>query len=899
MDTTPRDLDALLAQAGWARALARSLVHDPDRAEDLVQRAWLAALRNPPDAAIPPRRWLAAVMRNFARDDARESASRAQRERVVARAEQTPGSQPFDDAASAQARLLAAVRELSEPSRSAVWARYYEGLAPREIAAREGVSVDTVKTRIARGLEALRKRFDREHDGERERWLAAFAPLAFGTATPVASPTPAPSTPSAAAPTPPASTAPVSVGAGPFAPAPVTTLATLTTIAMNAKLKVAVLIAVVVCGSGLWLASRDREVTPVANGVAPSSSAALAEPQTRSAPAVPGETAATRVAVANDAAPSAAPSDAPVAAQARERHGLVVDLERWPVAGLAILDGWDRQPLSRGDQALTSDARGRFVIDGGVRVRFLTAGGAGWTTLYSTLRESPEAADEFVVVVARERRVRGSVVDSAGAPVAGAVVEHKMDEGVRLALGEILRGSVEMAFTTRTDERGNFELLAPDAAARLEARAENHRSGSQSLAGGDQGGIVVVLPAPEPNAIVLRGRVVDERGAAVERATVTLASTSVRTAADGGFTLSTTRDALAAEQLTTRDGKPPVGPMPLVLRAAKRGQLPAELRLPAIDELEHMARDETWLLELGGPPLSIEGRVVDSDGQPVAGANVYLIDTQPFGAVEVEIGNTSQVSDQSIEQFLAGASIYQPRCDTDANGAFLFDGLQAREYRVDIGMHDIPATGTSAPIRAGSKGVEVVLDTSGPRADLAGRVVDRGGEPISGARVHVAVTRQGSEDFIGGPSQLTDASGRFAFQRVRGSQFRLQVEAADIVAEPLEVLPGARFDELVITVARRAYVQVDLGERRELADAARFLDAGGETIALLVTRTTLADGIATSTQGLALALPIVAGRSDVGSTAECDCTCVLSKGGVEVARIPVRLRGTGVTIVRP
>jgi protocatechuate 3,4-dioxygenase beta subunit len=339
--------------------------------------------------------------------------------------------------------------------------------------------------------------------------------------------------------------------------------------------------------------------------------------------------------------------------------------------------------------------------------------------------------------------------------------------------------------------------------------------------------------------------------------------------------------------------------MPLVLRAAKRGQLPAEHRLPALDELERTAPDETWLLVLGGSPLSIEGRIVDSDGKPVAGANVFLIDTQPFGTVEVEIGNTSLVSDQSIEQFLAGASIYQPRCDTDANGAFRFDGLQAREYRVDIGKHDIPATGTSAPIRAGSKGVDVVLDTSGARADLAGRVVDRGGDPIAGALVHVAVTRPDSEDFIGGPSQATDAAGRFAFQRVRGSQFRLQVEMSDIVAEPLDVLPGDRFDDLVITVARRAYVQVDLGDRPEFADSARLVDAHGESISLQVKRTTLADGIATSTQGTALELPIVAGRSDVGSTAECDCTCVLSKGGVEVARIPVHLGGTGVTIVRP
>src|SRR5205085_4664450 len=188
-----------------------------------------------------------------------------------------------------------------------------------------------------------------------------------------------------------------------------------------------------------------------------------------------------------------------------------------------------------------------------------------------------------------------------------------------------------------------------DVDARLEARAENHRPGTQVVTGGDLDDVVVVLPAPEPSAITLRGRVVDERGAGVDRATVTLASTSVRSSADGGFTLHTTRDALVTEQTTTRDGKPPVGSMPLLLRAAKRGQLPAEIRLPALDELERVSPDETWRLALGGPPLSIEGRIVDSDGKPVAGANVFLIDTQPFGTVETEIGNTAFVSDQSIE----------------------------------------------------------------------------------------------------------------------------------------------------------------------------------------------------------------------------------------------------------
>jgi DNA-directed RNA polymerase specialized sigma24 family protein len=37
-------LEDLLANAGWAKALARQLVRDDASADDLVQRTWVAAL---------------------------------------------------------------------------------------------------------------------------------------------------------------------------------------------------------------------------------------------------------------------------------------------------------------------------------------------------------------------------------------------------------------------------------------------------------------------------------------------------------------------------------------------------------------------------------------------------------------------------------------------------------------------------------------------------------------------------------------------------------------------------------------------------------------------------------------------------------------------------------------
>jgi DNA-directed RNA polymerase specialized sigma24 family protein len=46
--TPPRpELEALLENAAWTRALARSLTRDAHRADDLVQRTFVAALEHP------------------------------------------------------------------------------------------------------------------------------------------------------------------------------------------------------------------------------------------------------------------------------------------------------------------------------------------------------------------------------------------------------------------------------------------------------------------------------------------------------------------------------------------------------------------------------------------------------------------------------------------------------------------------------------------------------------------------------------------------------------------------------------------------------------------------------------------------------------------------------------
>lgn len=57
-------------------------------------------------------------------------------------------------------RVMAVLRKIDEPYRSAVTLRYIEGLSPAEIAAIIGESANTVSVRINRGLKQLRAHLD-------------------------------------------------------------------------------------------------------------------------------------------------------------------------------------------------------------------------------------------------------------------------------------------------------------------------------------------------------------------------------------------------------------------------------------------------------------------------------------------------------------------------------------------------------------------------------------------------------------------------------------------------------------------------------------------------------------------------------------------------------------------
>src|SRR6185369_13486589 len=133
-----------------------TLVLDAARADDVTQQTLLEALQRAPVRVDHPRAWLATVARNFARSWSRGDARRHSLERATARPEAEPAADEVVVRTAQHHQVVGAVLALAEPYRTTVLLRFFENLKPGAIAKRTGVPVETVRTRLKRGLELLR-----------------------------------------------------------------------------------------------------------------------------------------------------------------------------------------------------------------------------------------------------------------------------------------------------------------------------------------------------------------------------------------------------------------------------------------------------------------------------------------------------------------------------------------------------------------------------------------------------------------------------------------------------------------------------------------------------------------------------------------------------------------------
>jgi RNA polymerase sigma-70 factor (sigma-E family) len=159
---TRADVDAAVAALFDAEAsnlvrLARFFVDDRDAAEDLVQEAFIRLARSIHRVrdrdSVPA--YLRSIVLNLARDHNRRGLVSLRHRLPV---DSPPaGVEERIEVREDQQRVIEALRSLSAGQRNCLVLRYYLELSNPEIARTLGVSVNTVKTQLQRGLAALER----------------------------------------------------------------------------------------------------------------------------------------------------------------------------------------------------------------------------------------------------------------------------------------------------------------------------------------------------------------------------------------------------------------------------------------------------------------------------------------------------------------------------------------------------------------------------------------------------------------------------------------------------------------------------------------------------------------------------------------------------------------------
>ena len=151
---TPDDRDFLVAMA---TRLCRSACDPNDLVQDVLERAIKNAATIPAD---DPRPWLIRVMRNLFIDRLRRQARQPRHDAIDDHpvAEPTPAARTWWQELE-PADIRARLAQLSDELRTTFELFAFDGLSYDQIAARQGISKNTVGTRVLRARRRLRALF--------------------------------------------------------------------------------------------------------------------------------------------------------------------------------------------------------------------------------------------------------------------------------------------------------------------------------------------------------------------------------------------------------------------------------------------------------------------------------------------------------------------------------------------------------------------------------------------------------------------------------------------------------------------------------------------------------------------------------------------------------------------
>lgn len=831
MPPLTRDPPGLLAHDAWVRALAARLVRHPQDAEDLAQETWLASLQARGSAPRTLRSWVAGTARRLAAMTARSQGRRRHREQAAASVPRVPSPQEILDREALRRELVQAVLELPPLFRDAVLLRYFEDLPPREIARRCSLPVETVHSRIRRGLERLRGRLlEDPASGHRPQRSSSLVLLAGWKALKATGP-----------------------ASGPLAQALTGALI------MTAKTKSAVAVVVLLCASlGTWLAVRDGE-PPAAPPEEPT--AAFSGPGAPQEPSSETDDQGQGVRQADtaiDPLPFQAPDEPETEGVPAERPfgeitgRVLYAADGSPAAGVQVrVLPWGAADPFFHEQWVRTDRKGRFHV---ARVR------AGSLTLSPFLggltraEVEPGETTEVELEIPEGCEVKGVVVDRAGAAVAGAdihvsrfgdiidtrpVTTSAADGTFRIRHVEARRRSVGArkpglapsplhSFMANVGETIEVKLVLDEPGGRVAGRVwgpggrpvegarvlvgpEEHRSfaledgtrvykaGPLRMRTDEEGRFTAAALAPGPNpvhvraeglapwsgsvdvvqgsvhklrvdlkpGVTIRGRILDAGGNPASRVEVALGTY-------GDFRAPWTR--------TAQDGTYEL-----------RGAAPGEIAIEADGDEQGTARatlhaapgeELLWNARLA-PGLTLSGQVLDERGNPLEGWNV-----RARGRTEDDF--------------------HSDLVRTDGTGRFEIRECLDAPYRIEASRRSaFYPSSVKKGVRPGQPVVLRVADADLPTASICGTVLGPGRKALSGVKV---VPMSGRSTTA--PILLAEAgTGVFQIDDLPPGRYTLSVRAPGFPrwrSRRLTLEPGQDLDLGTILLQPGGTIVVDL-----------------------------------------------------------------------------------------
>jgi protocatechuate 3,4-dioxygenase beta subunit len=361
--------------------------------------------------------------------------------------------------------------------------------------------------------------------------------------------------------------------------------------------------------------------------------------------------------------------------------------------------------------------------------------------------QTPRTVDLGDLVLVSGAVIEGRVVDHRGTPIAKAEIDLSCSDFFPWRFSQ---SAAAEPLATGADGRFRVEDLTPGSPCNLSIR---HAGFTRARLPG------VNAPTREPlrielaTARVLSGRVVGPLGEPVPRAAITLSESSEIRLGGGGGSSGTRSEGggRADAEGRFRIDELAAGPFNLTVSAPGYKQRTLQgIEIP----------------ETGGPALEISlskgatltGRVVDSRGEPVAGATLYASQAEP------QTGGFQQVEGSA-----------------DGDGRYRLEGLEIATYWATATSPDGETLEASVKVRPGINPLDFTFPGG---VDVEGRVLDRDGVPLPGATASLKPVPGGKVFHA-----VAGAEGFFRIRTVADGDYLLagQAEGFAATAQPGEI----------------------------------------------------------------------------------------------------------------